>query len=178
MSIATRPLTPSDRAAWQPLWKGYLDFYKTSLSSEQYELTWSRFHDPAEPMYALGAFEGETMLGIVHYIYHRTCWTPGPTCYLQDLFTINAARGKGVGRALIEAVHVAAMIEGASRVYWQTHQTNATAMLLYNKVAERSGFLVYRMPMSTKPSPAACLHLLVPASTGVPDRAGEGRCIE
>ena len=147
MTITVRPLTPADRAAWQPLWKGYLDFYKTSVSPEQYDLTWARFHDPAEPMFALGAFEGEMMLGIVHYIFHRTCWTAGPSCYLQDLFTVDAARGKGVGRALIEAVHAAAKAEGASRVYWQTHETNATAMVLYNKVADRSGFLVYRMAM-------------------------------
>ena len=147
MTITVRPLTPADRAAWQPLWKGYLDFYKTSVSPEQYDLTWARFHDPAEPMFALGAFEGEMMLGIVHYIFHRTCWTAGPSCYLQDLFTVDAARGKGVGRALIEAVYAAAKAEGASRVYWQTHETNATAMVLYNKVADRSGFLVYRMAM-------------------------------
>lgn len=147
MTISVRPLTPTDRTQWQPLWKGYLDFYKTSVPPEQYDLTWSRFHDPAEPMFVLGAFEGETMLGIVHYIFHRSCWTAGPTCYLQDLFTVDAARGKGVGRALIEAVHAAAKAEGASRVYWQTHETNATAMVLYNKVADRSGFLVYRMAM-------------------------------
>jgi GNAT superfamily N-acetyltransferase len=140
-----RPLELSDRDAWASLWTDYLGFYKTTLPPEQFDLTWSRFHDPAEPMVALGAFEGETMLGIVHYTYHRTCWAPGSTCYLQDLFTVDAARGKGVGRALIEAVHVAARTEGASRVYWQTHETNATAMVLYNKVAERSGFLVYRM---------------------------------
>ena len=147
MTISVRPLTPTDRTQWQPLWKGYLDFYKTSVPPEQYDLTWSRFHDPAEPMFVLGAFEGETMLGIVHYIFHRSCWTAGPTCYLQDLFTVDAARGKGVGRALIEAVYAAAKAEGASRVYWQTHETNATAMVLYNKVADRSGFLVYRMAM-------------------------------
>ena len=147
MSLLIRPLESSDRESWSALWTGYLTFYKTTLPPEQFDLTWSRFHDPSEPMYALGAFDGDTMLGIVHYIYHRTCWTPGPTCYLQDLFTVDAARGKGVGRALIEAVHVAAKIEGASRVYWQTHETNATAMVLYNKVAERSGFLVYRMAM-------------------------------
>ena len=145
--VLIRPLELADRDAWEPLWKGYLNFYKTTLPPEQFDLTWSRFQDLAEPMHALGAFEGETMLGIVHYVYHRTCWTPGATCYLQDLFTVDAARGKGVGRALIEAVYAAAKIEGASRVYWQTHETNATAMVLYNKVAERSGFLVYRMPM-------------------------------
>ncbi len=147
MTLLIRALEPSDREAWGVLWTGYLTFYKTTLPPEQYDLTWSRFHDPAEPMYALGAFEGGQMLGLAHYLYQRTCWSAGPTCYLQDLFTVDAARGKGVGRALIEAVYAAAKIEGASRVYWQTHETNATAMVLYNKVAERSGFLVYRMPM-------------------------------
>ena len=147
MTLLIRPLESSDREAWNALWTGYLTFYKTTLPPEQFDLTWSRLQDAAEPMFVLGAFEGETMLGLVHYLYHRTCWTAGPTCYLQDLFTVDAARGKGVGRALIEAVYSAAKIEGASRVYWQTHETNAAAMVLYNKVAERSGFLVYRMTM-------------------------------
>ena len=142
--VLIRPLVASDREAWNRLWTGYLTFYKTTLPPEQFDLTWSRLHDPSEPMYVFGAFEGEEMLGIVHYIYHRTCWAAGPTCYLQDLFTVEAARGKGVGRALIEAVYAAAKIEGASRVYWLTHETNAEAMVLYNKVADRSGFLQYR----------------------------------
>ena len=67
-----------------------------------------------------------------------------PTCYLQDLFTAESARGQGIGRALIEAVYERARAAGASRVYWQTHETNRTAMLLYDRIAERSGFLVYR----------------------------------
>ena len=144
MTITVRPLTPADRTQWQPLWKGYLDFYKTSVPPEHYDLTWSRFNDPAEPMFVLGAFEGETMLGIVHYIFHRSCWTAGPYVYLQDLFTSSDARGKGVGRALIEAVYAAAKAEGAARVHWLTHETNARAMVLYNDVADRSGFLQYR----------------------------------
>ena len=85
------------------------------MPPEQYDLTWSYFHDPAEPMFVLGAFEGETMLGIVHHIFHRSCWTAGPTVYLQDLFTSSDARGKGVGRALIEAGYMAAKAEGAAR---------------------------------------------------------------
>jgi GNAT superfamily N-acetyltransferase len=63
---------------------------------------------------------------------------------LQDLFTSNAARGRGIGRALINRVYERARLAGSSRVYWQTHQTNLTAMQLYDKVAERSGFVVYR----------------------------------
>lgn len=144
MSLIIRALTPADRDAWEPLWKGYQTFYKTTIAPEVTDLTWERFHDGNEPMYLLGAFEGEKLLGIVHYIFHRSCWTAGPYCYLQDLFTVAEARGKGVGRALIDAVYAAAKIEGASRVYWLTHETNAEAMVLYNKVADRSGFLQYR----------------------------------
>ena len=95
-------------------------------------------------MRVLGAFEGAQMLGIVHMIFHRSCWTEAPYCYLQDLFTVAEARGKGVGRALIEAVYAAAKLEGANRVHWLTNETNAEAMVLYNKVADRTGFLQYR----------------------------------
>jgi GNAT superfamily N-acetyltransferase len=144
MNINIRPLVPNDYEQWLPLWKGYQTFYKTVIADDVTSLTWARFHDSKEPMHVLGAFEGDTLLGITHYIFHRTCWTAAPTCYLQDLFTANAARGKGIGRALIEAVHAAAAKLGCARIYWQTHETNAEAMVLYNKVAERSGFLVYR----------------------------------
>ena len=144
MTLTIRPLVPTDRAAWEPLWKSYLDFYKTSVPPEQYDLTWSRFHDESEPMYALGAFEGDALLGIVHCIYHRSCWTANPVCYLQDLFTVDQARGKGVARALIEAVYEIAKRDGSSRVYWNTQDSNAVAMVLYNKIADRPGFVQYR----------------------------------
>jgi GNAT superfamily N-acetyltransferase len=140
-----RALRAEDRAEWEVLWKGYQIFYKTDIPPEVTELTWVRFHDPAEPMHALGAFVGGHLEGIVHYIFHRSCWTKGDYCYLQDLFTRQNARGKGIGRQLIEAVRVAATAAGASRVHWLTHETNAEAMVLYNRVAERSGFLQYRI---------------------------------
>ncbi len=85
-----------------------------------------------------------TILGIVHYLYHRSTWTTGDYCYLQDLFTAEEARGRGVGRALIEAVYERAQADGASRVYWLTHETNSAAQVLYDKVAARSGFIQYR----------------------------------
>jgi GNAT superfamily N-acetyltransferase len=144
MSITIRPLTTNDYTQWLPLWKGYQTFYKTVIADDVTALTWARFHDANEPMHVLGAFDGDTLLGITHYIFHRTCWTEGPNCYLQDLFTASAARGRGVGRALIEAVYAAAAKAGSPKVYWMTHETNAEAMVLYNKVAERSGFLQYR----------------------------------
>lgn len=143
-TLAIRRLGADDRGAWEPLWQGYLTFYKATLAPDMTDLTWNRFHDPAEPMFVLGAFAGENLLGIVHYIYHRSTWTAGPYCYLQDLFTSEAARGRGVGRALIEAVYAQAKADGASRVYWLTHETNATAQTLYERVASRTGFIQYR----------------------------------
>jgi GNAT superfamily N-acetyltransferase len=143
-SVIVRPLAPTDRSAWEPLWQGYQEFYKTQVSEATTEQTWQRFHDRAIPMHALGAFRGEQLLGIVHYLYHYSTWTIGPYCYLQDLFTIEAARGQGVGRALIEAVYQAASAHNASRVYWLTHETNTQAMILYDKVANKSGFVQYR----------------------------------
>ena len=139
-----RSLETSDYADWLPLWQGYQSFYQVDLGPDVTATTWQRFHDPLEPMFALGAYDERRLLGIVHYIFHRTCWSIGPTCYLQDLFTIPEARGQGVGRALIEAVSIAARDAGSSRVYWMTHETNTTAMLLYDKVADRSGFVQYR----------------------------------
>lgn len=142
--LTIRPLTPADRAAWEPLWQGYLTFYKASLPAEVTETTWARLMDPAEPMHVWGAFEGEKLLGIVQCVTHRTTWSVKWNCYLQDLFTVEEARGKGVARALIEHAYVEAEKLGAFRVYWQTHESNAVAQVLYNKMAERSGFIVYR----------------------------------
>jgi GNAT superfamily N-acetyltransferase len=145
-SVEIRPLVPADRPAWEPLWAGYQTFYEAQIPVATSDMTWSRFHDPAVPMHALGAFTAEDgrLVGIVHYLYHYSCWTTGPYCYLQDLFTAPEARGHGVGRALIEAVAAAAQAAGASRIYWLTHETNTHAMILYDKVAARSGFIQYR----------------------------------
>ena len=147
MNLTIRPFRPDEFDAWLPLWTGYQTFYKRSLPIEVAKLAWSRFHDPNVPMHALGAFENEKLLGITHYIFHFSCLTEGPSCYLQDLFTVAGARGKGVGRLLIDAAYAAAKKENAGRFYWTTHETNAEAQVLYNKVAERSGFIVYRKPI-------------------------------
>jgi len=144
MTLEIRPLTAADRAAWEPLWQGYLTFYKASLTPEVTETTWARFLDPAEPMFVHGAFEGGKLLGIVQCVTHRTTWSEKPVCYLQDLFTVPEARGKGVGKALIENIYETARAEGWFRVYWQTYNTNAVAQVLYNKVADRPGIIVYR----------------------------------
>jgi GNAT superfamily N-acetyltransferase len=143
-SIDVRPLRRDEREAWGPLWAGYLEFYETSVAPDVTDETWRRLHDPAEPMHVLGAFIDGRLIGIVHYLFHRSTWTVGDYCYLQDLFTVVDARGLGAGRALIEEVYERARAEGASRVYWLTHETNTTARALYDKVADRPGFIQYR----------------------------------
>jgi GNAT superfamily N-acetyltransferase len=137
-----------DYAQWLPLWDGYNAFYgragATALAPEITAMTWERFFDAYEPVYALVAQRGGALLGLAHYLFHRSTTSIEPNCYLQDLFTNADARGKGVGRALINGVYDMARLAGCSRVYWQTHETNHTAMALYDKVAERPGFVIYR----------------------------------
>ena len=146
--IAVRPLVRKDFDGWKPLWDGYNAFYgrsgPTALPDEVTQTTWSRFFDAYEPMHALVAEGGGRLVGLVHYIFHRSTNQIAPTCYLQDLFTVEDLRGSGVGRALIEAVYERARAAGTGRVYWNTHETNAVAMRLYDTVAERSGFVQYR----------------------------------
>jgi GNAT superfamily N-acetyltransferase len=143
--LTIRPVCSEDHAIWLPLWTGYLTFYKASISDEVTQTTWKRLLDNDEPVYgALACDDANVAVGLVHYLPHRSTWTIGNYCYLQDLFVAEGSRGRGVGRRLIEHVYQDADRMGFSRVYWQTHETNQTAMLLYNTVAERSGFLQYR----------------------------------
>lgn len=146
-SLIVRPIRPADWAEWLPLWDGYNTFYgrsgPTALPADITHMTWGRFFDADEPVHALVAESDGVLLGLAHYLFHRSTTLIGPNCYLQDLYTAQAARGKGVGRALIHAVYERAQAAGAPRVYWQTHETNLTAMRLYDSVADRSGFVVY-----------------------------------
>jgi GNAT superfamily N-acetyltransferase len=142
--IAIQTIGPDERAAWEPLWRGYQDFYKVSLAPETTDATWRRFHDPAEPMHAVGAYLDGRLCGIVHYILHRSTWSIGGYCYLQDLFVAEDARGMRLARALIEAVYDRARATGVTRVYWLTHEDNAEARRLYDKVADNAGFIQYR----------------------------------
>jgi len=143
-----RPVVREDFPQWLPLWQGYNKFYgrhgATALPDAITQMTWARFFDSYEPVHCIVAEHEGALLGLVHYLFHRTTISITPTCYLQDLFTAESARGKGVGRKLIEAVYEQARLAGAARVYWLTHETNSTAMQLYDKVADRSGFIVYR----------------------------------
>ncbi|WP_019831887.1 GNAT family N-acetyltransferase [Sphingomonas sp. PR090111-T3T-6A] len=139
-----RAVTKDDFEAWLPLWEAYQRFYAVDIPADVTRGTWTRFLDPAEPMHAALAMVGERAMGLVHWLYHRSTWTTGDYCYLQDLFVAPDARGSGAGRALIEHVTAHAKGEGAPRLYWSTHETNQTAMQLYDRIAERSGFVIYR----------------------------------
>jgi GNAT superfamily N-acetyltransferase len=140
-----RALVAADRNAWEPLWQAYQRFYEVTIPTETTNLTWARFLDPDEHMHALGAFDSNgRLVGITHAILHRSCWLPEWTCYLQDLYVENDQRGLGTGEDLIEAVAELARSNGAGRLYWLTHETNATARRLYDRVAESSGFIQYR----------------------------------
>lgn len=142
-----RPITRADKTAWRPLWKAYQEFYKVAIADDVTERTWERMFEELVPVNAFVAEENGIVLGFVHYIFHYSTWTAGPYVYLQDLFTAETARGKGAGTALIQAVYDAAKKAGASRVYWLTHETNTAAISLYEKLADRSGFIQFRKLM-------------------------------
>ncbi len=145
--LVVRAIEPGDLAAWQPLWDGYNAFYgrqgATALAPQVSQATWARFFDPQEPVFALGAQSQGRLVGLVHYLYHRSTTRIEPTCYLQDLFTDPGQRGRGVGRALIERVVGEARAAGIRRVYWQTHESNAAGRRLYDSLAQNLGFIVY-----------------------------------
>ena len=142
-----RSVAQEDFAQWRDLWQGYNAFYgrenETTLADEITNRTWQRFFDPVEPVHALVAQSGEKLLGLAHYIFHRNTIMMNDTCYMQDLFVDQNARGLGVGGALINAVVDRAGAAGTSRVYWHTHETNAVAQKLYARLAERTGFIVF-----------------------------------
>ncbi len=145
--FAVRPPKQEDYAAWRPLWDGYNAFYgrhgDTALAEHITQLTWQRFFDANEPVHALVAERQGKIVGLAHYLFHRSMTKVEHVCYLSDLFTPQSMRGQGIGRALIEAVCIQAKAAGASRVYWQTHETNAAGRLLYDKLAKHHGFIVY-----------------------------------
>jgi GNAT superfamily N-acetyltransferase len=143
-NIVIRPIGEDERESWNPLWADYLAFYKTTLTRDISDLAWTRFHDPDEQIFALGSYVDGELLGIAHYLFHRSTWATHRYCYLEDLFVADTARGKGLGRALIEAVYARAEAANASRVYWLTQSDNAQARALYDKVADNLGFIQYR----------------------------------
>ncbi len=143
-----RLVTPDDYPRWLLLWEGYNAFYgrsgATALAEPITRSTWARFLDAYEPVHALVAERAGELVGLAHFIFHRNTIMLEPTCYLQDLFTSESARGRGVGAMLVNAVYDQARAAGLSGVYWHTHESNLTAMRLYDRVAAKSGFVVYR----------------------------------
>lgn len=146
-SVTIRHVRDGDYAGWRPLWDGYNAFYgrqgETSLPDSITALTWKRFLDPAEPVHGLVAVSKEEIVGLAHYLFHRSTNRLTEVCYLQDLFTAPAMRGRGIATQLIEAVYDFARKAAATRVYWQTHEGNRAARGVYERLAKHSGFIVY-----------------------------------
>jgi GNAT superfamily N-acetyltransferase len=142
-----RPIERADYPGWRPLWDGYNRFYgrqgPSALPESITEATWQRFFSREEPVHALVAEADGRIVGIAHFLFHRSTTRLTDVCYLQDLFTAEEVRGRGVGRQLIHAVYEAARAAGSSRVYWQTQTSNAPGRALYDKVAQHQGFIVY-----------------------------------
>ncbi|PWB32235.1 GNAT family N-acetyltransferase [Pseudomonas sp. SDI] len=143
-SVSIRPVTAADHAAWLPLWQAYLRFYETTLADEVSASTWQRLLDPSEPTHSALAWVEGKAVGMVNFIYHRSNWSVQNACYLQDLYVTSEQRGLGVGRQLIEFVYASAKQDDCAKVHWLTHETNATAIGLYEQVAERPGFIQFR----------------------------------
>ncbi len=145
--LLVRPLRQQDFESWRLLWNGYNDFYgrsgPTALPDSITQATWQRFFSPIEPVFGLTVEQEDRLVGITHYLFHLSTTKIEPVCYLQDLYTLPAARGQGVGRVLIEAVYEQAKLAGSKRVYWQTQVTNVAGRALYDRVAKHAGFIVY-----------------------------------
>lgn len=143
--IEITPFQPGDRAGWEPLARGYKEFYKTPTTDAEFDTAWNRLIRQ-DGVTGLGAKLDGRLVGIAHYLFHTSVWAQ-KVCYLQDLFTAHDVRGKGVARALIDAVAADARKQGAARYYWMTQDHNATARILYDKVAKYNGFIRYEHPL-------------------------------
>jgi GNAT superfamily N-acetyltransferase len=145
MALVIRDVQDGDRAVWGDLWGAYLAFYKTAAAAEVYDSTFARIRGGgAGEFRGIIAWQGESAVGLAHYLFHRHCWHIADVCYLQDLFVAPAARKSGVGRALIEAVYARADAAKAPSVYWLTQKGNATARRLYDRIAAKTDFIKYR----------------------------------
>jgi GNAT superfamily N-acetyltransferase len=144
--IEISPLRPADRARWEVLARGYKAFYETEVADAEYERTWQRLLRAEDVFGSAARLDGQ-VVGIAHYLFHANPWTSG-SCYLQDLFVDEAARGQGAARGLIEHVAQVARERGAERLYWHTKQDNARARILYDKVASFRGFISYVRPLA------------------------------
>ena len=146
MSTRVRLVEARDKAAWRALFTGYIEFYKATVADDVIETLWQRLMQGGEgfPIGLVAIDHADRPIGLAHILFHRSTWTNGWYCYLEDLFVEPAHRGGGIGRALIEAVYARADAQGCARTYWMTQETNATARTLYDKVATKSPFVQYR----------------------------------
>ncbi|PQV57708.1 ribosomal protein S18 acetylase RimI-like enzyme [Defluviimonas denitrificans] len=146
-SVVIRPIEAGDEAEWRRLWRAYLAFYKTERPEQVYATTFARLLSGKENEFKgfIALVDGRPV-GLTHYLFHRTCWAEADTCYLQDLYADPEMRGKGIGRALIEAVYAAADDHGAATVYWMTQDFNTTARQLYDRIATLTPFIKYQRP--------------------------------
>ena len=146
-TLSVRPIAQQDYDQWRSLWDGYNAFYgrvdQTALPEQITAVTWGRFFNDVEPVHGFVAEHEGCIVGLVHYLFHRSTTRLNDVCYLQDLYTMEAMRGKGIGRLLIHAVYEAAEKRKSSRVYWTTHATNSAGRVLYDKVAKHAGFIIY-----------------------------------
>jgi GNAT superfamily N-acetyltransferase len=143
-TIDIRPVQAKDQACWHTLWKAYQGFYAVDIPDAVSATTWQRILDVAEPINAALAWQDGQAVGLVHWIFHRSCWTVENSCYLQDLIVDERQRGGGIGRQLIEHVYAQARTAGCTKVHWLTHETNATAIALYERIAEQPGLIQFR----------------------------------
>ncbi|EIE50938.1 GCN5 family acetyltransferase [Salipiger aestuarii] len=145
--VIVRPLARRDEESWRALWTAYLAFYESSVTEAVYQSTFARLlGEDAQDFNGLVAELDGQVVGLTHYLCHRHCWRIENVCYLQDLYALPQARGKGVGRALIEAVYAAADTAGAPSVYWMTQDFNDTARKLYDRVGKLTPFIKYQRP--------------------------------
>jgi ribosomal protein S18 acetylase RimI-like enzyme len=147
-SVVIRAVTDRDFDQWLPLWKGYQRFYEIDIPDQVTRQIWDRFLDADKPLHAALAVSAGRARGLVHSVYHPSTWTMHDYCYLQDLFVAEDGRGGGLGRKLVEHVYADATARGAARVYWLTHESNVPAQQLYDRIADRTGFIQYRKQLS------------------------------
>ncbi|SJM38503.1 Acetyltransferase (GNAT) family protein [Psychrobacter pasteurii] len=142
--LGINPLVNDHYQSWLTLWQKYLSFYNTSLADSITTNTWQNLLNNNVPIYGFGAWQGDTLVGIVHVVLHPNTWDTTDCCYLEDLFVNNTVRGQGVGRALIERVYQFADSKNCNRVYWVTDKDNTTARHLYDSIANLTDVIQYR----------------------------------
>jgi GNAT superfamily N-acetyltransferase len=148
MTLTIRAIEEKDKDQWLKLWAGYLEFYKSTITPEQTELTWKRLINNEQKMFGFVAESEEGVIGFTHCLFRPSTWTETDYCYLEDLFVNPNIRGKGIGRALMNKVFELAKVKNSKRVYWTTQEFNKTARVLYDSITPVSEFVQYRLPIN------------------------------